>query len=57
MTNAEKLAIALREFWVKGSITNFVTAVNGLKADGYTDEEINLISSDIAQALFGKGNK
>ncbi len=57
MTNAEKLAIALREFWAKGSITNFVTAVNGLKADGYTDEEINQISSDIAQALFGKGNK
>lgn len=57
MTNAEKLAIALREFWQHGKITNFVTAVNGLKQDGYTDEEINLISSDIAQALFRKGTK
>ncbi len=54
MNHAEEIAIALQHFRNTNNPTRLVNIVNVLRAEGYTDDQVNLFVSDVARAIFSE---
>lgn len=54
MNHAEEIAIAIQHFRNTNNAMRIVKIVNRLRAEGYTDEQINLFISDVARAIFSE---
>jgi hypothetical protein len=54
MNHAEEIAIAIQLFRNSNNAIRIVKVVNKMRAEGYTDEQINVLVMDVARAIFSE---
>lgn len=54
MNHAEEIAIALQHFRNTNNPLRIVRAVDTLRDEGYSDDQINLLIMDVARAIYSE---
>jgi hypothetical protein len=54
MNHAEQLAVAIQEFRTSNKVNRLVRTVNTMKAEGFDDDQINLLVSEVARAIYSE---
>ena len=57
MNHAEEIAVAIQHFRNSNNAIRIVKVVNAMRAEGFTDDQINLLVMDVARAVFSEPKK
>jgi flagellar capping protein FliD len=54
MNHAEQIAIALQHFRTTNNAMKLVKVINQMRAEGFNDDQINVLVSDVARAIYSE---
>lgn len=54
MNHAQEIAVAIQTLRNTNNVTRLVNIVNTMRLEGYDDDQINVLVSDVARAIYSE---